>query len=77
MLSRVIKSALTFETDSIELYQQLIEELAEDTGQTGPANACRDDLHASLCHLLDEEREHWKLLQDAAAGRLSIENCST
>ena len=73
VLSRVIKSALTFETDSIELYERLTEELADDTGHTGPAKACRDDLHASLCHLLEEEREHWRLLQDAADGRLSLE----
>ena len=73
VLSKVIKSALTFETDSIDLYGRLTEELADDTGPTAPTKACRDALHASLCHLLDEEREHWKLLQDAASGRLSLE----
>ena len=70
ILRRVIKSAMAFETDSIELYRRLVGQMA---GEAAPSKSCREELHASLCHLMEEEQEHWRLLHDASTGRLSVE----
>jgi rubrerythrin len=58
LLVRVIKSALVFEREAIALYRNLQEKIRE-----GPARE-------GLAHLLDEEEVHWKILTDAAAGKL-------
>jgi rubrerythrin len=58
ILSRVIKSALVFEAEAIELYRGLQEKLDESP------------LRHGLEHLLDEEKLHWKLLRDTADGKL-------
>jgi rubrerythrin len=66
IFSRVIKSALVFETEAIETYQRLQESLAA-------GRSCAGDLADSLCHLLEEEQQHWKILVDVSAGKLGIE----
>jgi rubrerythrin len=58
ILRRVVKSALAFETSSLETYRQLREHLVDSP------------LWESLSHLLEEEEHHWRILTDAAAGRL-------
>ncbi len=58
ILRRVVKSALAFETSSLETYRRLREQLADSP------------LGESLGHLLEEEDHHWRILTDAAAGRL-------
>jgi len=64
ILSRVTRSALAFETESIETYRRLREQL-------GSEKSCGGPLHGGLCHLLEEEEQHWKILQDTADGKLS------
>jgi rubrerythrin len=66
ILARVVKSALAFESDSIETYRRL-----QDAA--GAGGSCGRRLADSLCHLLDEEHRHWQILTDAAAGRLDAE----
>jgi rubrerythrin len=61
LLSRVVKSALAFERESIELYRGMRERLKDSP------------LHKELEHLLNEEETHWKILADAAEGRLDPE----
>jgi rubrerythrin len=58
ILRRVVKSALVFEASSIETYRRLRDRLVDDP------------LWDSLGHLLAEEEHHWRILSDAAAGRL-------
>ncbi len=58
ILRRVVKSALVFEAGSLENYRRLRERLADHP------------LWASLGHLLEEEEHHWRILTDAAEGRL-------
>jgi len=57
-------SALAFEEEAIKDYRAMREKL-------GAAGACTDPLDSSLCHLLEEEEAHKKVLTDAAAGKLS------
>ena len=66
IFSRVVRSALAFETEAIDIYHRLAEQL-------GGQKSCRDDLQGALCHLLEEEQMHWKLLTDAADGKLTVE----
>jgi len=58
ILRRVVKSALVFEASSIETYRHLRDRLVDDP------------LWDSLGHLLAEEEHHWRILSDAAEGRL-------
>jgi rubrerythrin len=66
IFSRVVRSALAFETESIDIYHRLADQL-------GGQRSCRDDFRGALCHLLEEEQMHWKLLTDAAEGKLTLE----
>jgi rubrerythrin len=66
IFSRVVRSALAFETESIDIYHRLSDQL-------GGQKSCSDDFRGALCHLLEEEQIHWQLLTDAAAGRLTLE----
>ena len=66
VVSHVIRSALAFETESIDIYNRLADQL-------GGQKSCRDDFRGALCHLLEEEQVHWQLLTDAARGKLSLE----
>ena len=58
ILRRVVKSALVFEAGSLERYRRLRERLVDSP------------LWESLGHLLEEEKHHWQILTDAAAGKL-------
>jgi rubrerythrin len=58
ILARVVRSALVFEKEAIELYRSMREKAAD--GQ----------LRHGLEHLLEEEEVHWKILSDAAGGKL-------
>ena len=58
ILRRVVKSALVFEAGSLENYRRLRELLVDHP------------LWESLGHLLEEEEHHWRILTDAAAGKL-------
>jgi rubrerythrin len=64
ILSRVVASGMAFETEAIDLYRGLRERLMRN-------KSCDESLEASLCHLLEEEETHQKLLADASAGKLS------
>jgi rubrerythrin len=66
LFSRVVKSALVFETESIETYRRLQE------GLEG-GRSCGGHLAGSLCHLLEEERQHWEILSRASVGKLGVE----
>ena len=66
IFARVLKSALVFETEAIETYRRLQEGL--EAGRS-----CAGHLADSLCHLLEEEQLHWKILTDASAGKLGVE----
>jgi rubrerythrin len=58
IIRRVVKSALVFEASSMETYRRLGDRLVDDP------------LWDSLGHLLAEEEHHWRILSEAAAGRL-------
>jgi rubrerythrin len=58
VLRRVVKSALVFEAGSLATYRRLRERQADQP------------LRESLGHLLSEEEHHWRILTDAAEGRL-------
>jgi rubrerythrin len=58
ILRRVVKSALVFEASSLETYRRMHERLADNP------------VWESLSHLLEEEEHHWRILTDAAEGRL-------
>ena len=60
ILSRVVRSALVFEKDSIELYRRL-----KDSAVGG--------LRRDIGHLLEEEEMHWRILTEASNGRLNID----
>ncbi len=62
MVSRIVKSALAFETNAIDLYRRL---KAKDVGGT---------LGGGLAHLLHEEELHSRILTDTAAGKLQLED---
>jgi rubrerythrin len=65
IFSRVVRSALAFETEAVDMYHRLADQL-------GGEHSCRDDFRGALCHLLEEEQVHWKLLTDAAEGNLTL-----
>jgi len=67
ILRRVLASGLSFETHAIDAYRGLRERLLK-------AGRCDEALEGSLCHLLEEEETHHRILSDAAAGRLSLED---
>jgi rubrerythrin len=58
ILRRVVKSALVFEAGSLENYRRLRDLLVDHP------------LWESLGHLLEEEEHHWRILTDAAEGKL-------
>jgi len=64
ILSRVVSSGLAFEAEAIDLYRGLRERLMA-------SKSCDEALEASLCHLLEEEVTHQRILAGAAAGNLS------
>lgn len=66
ILQRVLSSGLAFETQAIDAYRRLRERLLS-------AGRCDESLEGSLCHLLEEEEMHHRILSEAAAGRLSLE----
>jgi rubrerythrin len=66
ILSRVVRSGLAFETEAIDAYNRLLENLRG-------SGSCDEALEGSLCHLLEEEETHRKVLLDAASGRYSPE----
>lgn len=66
ILRGVLKSALAFEAEAVSTYTRLRERL-------GTGRSCSEDLDASLCHLIEEEELHRKILTDAAEGKLSLE----
>lgn len=66
LLRRVIKSALAFETESRETYRRLRDRLSTPASE-GARGALNSE---ALGHLLEEEEKHWRILEDAAAGRL-------
>jgi len=55
---------MAFEDEAIGDYRAMREKL----GQSG---SCSERLESSLCHLLEEEETHKRVLTDAAAGKLS------
>jgi rubrerythrin len=55
---------MSFETEAIDLYRGLRERLME-------SKSCDESLEASLCHLLEEEVTHQRILAEAAAGNLT------
>jgi rubrerythrin len=61
ILRRVLKSALVFEAEALATYRRLRDRLADDP------------MWHSLGHLLEEEEHHWRILTEAAAGRLDAE----
>ncbi len=68
ILRRVLASALAFEREAVDAYRGLREKLSSQ-------RACRDDaFELSICHLLEEEELHQRILAEAAAGRLSVED---
>jgi rubrerythrin len=64
ILSRVVRSGLAFETEAIDAYHRLLVKLRG-------SGSCDESLEGSLCHLLEEEETHRKVLLDAAAGKYS------
>jgi len=66
ILRGVLRSALAFEAEALSTYTRL-------RGRLGAGRSCSDDLDASLCHLIEEEEMHRKILTDAAEGKLSLE----
>jgi rubrerythrin len=67
ILRKVLASGLAFEKEAIDAYRVLKEKLPK-------AGKCDEALEGSLCHLLEEEQMHERILSDAAAGRLSVED---
>jgi rubrerythrin len=66
ILSRVVRSGLAFETEAIDAYRRLLDKLRG-------SGSCDEALEGSLCHLLDEEQTHQKVLLAAAQGKYSPE----
>ena len=67
MLRRVLSSGLAFEAQAIDAYRGLRERLLK-------SGSCDESLEGSLCHLLEEEEAHHRILSGAAAGRVSLED---
>ena len=63
----MLASGLAFEKEAIDAYRLLREKLLKP-------GRCDEALEGSLCHLLEEEQMHERILSDAAAGRLSAED---
>jgi rubrerythrin len=61
LLSRVVKSALVFEKSAIERYKGLLDKISGESARRG------------LQHLREEEEIHWRILGEAAEGKLSME----
>ncbi len=70
ILRRVLASGLAFEKEAIDAYRVLREKLLKP-------GRCDEALEGSLCHLLEEEQMHERILSDASAGRLSLEDLQT
>lgn len=68
ILRRVLASGLAFEREAIDAYRALREKLLQPGRCADP-----DSLEGSLCHLLEEEELHERILSDAAAGKLSVD----
>jgi rubrerythrin len=66
ILSRVLASGRAFEEEAIVTYQAMQEKLRK-------SGSCNEHLASSLCHLLEEEEAHKRVLMDAAAGKLTDE----
>ncbi len=66
ILSSVIRSGLVFESEAIDSYRALRQRLREN-------RACDESFENSLCHLLEEEETHRRVLTDVAAGRITLE----
>jgi rubrerythrin len=66
ILSRVIHSSLAFESEAIKTYRRIREKLSG-------VKSCSESLETGLCHLLEEEEAHWRLLNDVADGKVSSE----
>ncbi len=62
ILARVVRSGQAFETQAISAYTRLLAKVRSSGG------ACDESLEDSLCHLLEEEETHKKVLDEAAAG---------
>ena len=69
IVRRVLASGLAFEREAIDAYRTLRDKLLKPGRCADP-----DSLEGSLCHLLEEEELHERILSDAAAGRLSVED---
>jgi len=67
ILRRVLSSGLAFETKAVDAYRNLRARLLQ-------AGHCDESLEGSLCHLLEEEEAHLRILSDAATGRLAVED---
>jgi rubrerythrin len=67
VLRRVLSSSLAFEKQAIDAYRSL-------RGKLLGSGHCDEALEGGLCHLLEEEELHYRILAEAAAGRLSLED---
>ncbi len=70
ILSSVLKSGLVFESEAIDAYRALRQRLRENRAGDESSDESFDN---SLCHLLEEEETHRRVLTDVAAGRLTLE----
>ncbi len=68
ILRRVLASGLAFEKEAIDAYRSLRGKLLK------PGHCTDEAFPGSICHLLEEEELHQRILSDAAAGRLSEED---
>ena len=66
IVSSVIRSALAFEAEAIDAYRDIRERLLA-------SRSCSEELESSICHLLEEEEEHRRVLTEVAAGRMGLE----
>ncbi len=66
----MLASGLAFEKEAIDAYRALREKLLKP-------GRCDEAFEGSLCHLLEEEQMHERILSDAAAGRLSPDELET
>jgi len=58
VVRRVVAGALALEAESLQMYRRLRERAGSRI------------IEPQLAHLLEEEKRHWQILEDAAAGRL-------
>ena len=66
IVSSVVRSALALETEAIDAYRAIRERLRA-------SRSCDESLESSICHLLEEEEEHRRVLGEVSAGRMSVE----